>query len=146
LHPFGTIHHLQNITISSFAKYTLKFLKLPYEKPKEKTILTYGMLSEFLGHLHFCQHLESCRDPWPPQPKRREEEEEEEVAVMPNQAANVTYPPWLSNATTSRHNMPPLLKLPTTEKANLYYTKKKKKTQTSKTSPAMKEARATTRS
>jgi hypothetical protein len=86
-----------------------------------------------------------CRDPWPPQPKRREEEEEEEeeVAVMPNRAANVTYPPWLSNATTSRHNMPPLLKLPTTEKANLYY---KKKTQTSKTSPAMKEARATTRS
>jgi hypothetical protein len=62
---------------------------------------------------------------------------------MPNRAANVTYPPWLSNATTSRHNMPPLLKLPTTEKANLYY---KKKTQTSKTSPAMKEARATTRS
>jgi hypothetical protein len=62
-----------------------------------------------------------CRDPWPPQPKKREEEEEEEVAVMPNRAANVTYPPWLSNATTSRHNMPPLLKLPTTEKANLYY-------------------------
>jgi hypothetical protein len=70
-----------------------------------------------------------CRDPWPPQPKRREEEEEEEeeVAVMPNRAANVTYPPWLSNATTSRHNMPPLLKLPTTEKANLYYKFKKKK-------------------
>jgi hypothetical protein len=58
--PFGTIPHLQNITISSFAKYTLKFLNLPYEKPKEKIILTYGMLSEFLGHLHFCQHLESA--------------------------------------------------------------------------------------
>jgi hypothetical protein len=58
-----------------------------------------------------------CRGPWPPQPTRREEEEE--VAVMPNRAANVTYPPWLSNATTSRHNMPPLLKLPTTEKSNL---------------------------
>jgi hypothetical protein len=58
--PFGTTPHLQNITISSFAKYTLKFLKLPYEKPNEEIILTYGMLSEFLGHLHFCQHLESA--------------------------------------------------------------------------------------
>jgi hypothetical protein len=63
---------------------------------------------------------------------------------MPNQAANVTtYPPWLSNATTSRHNMPPLLKLPTTEKRQIYT---KKKTTNLETSPAMKEARATTRS
>jgi hypothetical protein len=37
--------------------------------------------------------------------------------------------------------MPPLLKLPTTEKANLYH---KKKNTNLETSPAMKEARATT--
>jgi hypothetical protein len=58
-----------------FAKYTLKFLKLPYEKPKERIILTYGMLSEFLGHLHFCQHLESATTyisskPLPPKKKK----------------------------------------------------------------------------